>query len=138
MKSLLFKVEYESWSAQLQLPATATLEALASAILDAVGFEMDHCFGFYNNLKNPYRSDEEYSLFVDIGESDNPRAKGVKTTPISEAFAPEKVMIFVFDYGDDWWFRLTCTAEQEGRSFRKPKILSTIGTPPVQYPHFDE
>ncbi len=138
MKSLLFKVEYGDWSAELQLPATATLENLACAIIDAVGFNMDHCFGFYDNLEYPYHSEEEYSLFADLGDDEEENNPGVQKTRIDSVFTPEKTMIFLFDYGDDWWFLLTCTGEAEVRTFKRPKLLSTTGTPPEQYPDWEE
>lgn len=138
MKSLTFKVEYDNWNAELQLPAAATLEDLASAIINAVGFDMDHAFGFYNNLRNPYRSTEEYTLFSDIGEDAKEGNTGVQSTRIDSVFTPKKTMIFLFDYGDDWWFLLTCTGETEGRAFKRPKLLSSTGKPPVQYPDWED
>ncbi|MCW1923054.1 plasmid pRiA4b ORF-3 family protein [Luteolibacter arcticus] len=138
MKSLLFKIEHGDWNAELQLPATGTLESLAYAIIEAVGFDMDHCFGFYDNLKNTHRSKEEYTLFADIGEEAKDGDSGVKTTLVDAVFRPKKKMLFLFDYGDDWMFLVTCTGEAEGRAFKRPKLLATSGTPPVQYPDWDE
>jgi hypothetical protein len=43
-----------------------TLENLAEAIVRAFDFELDHAFGFYDNLNNPYQSTEVYELFVDL------------------------------------------------------------------------
>jgi hypothetical protein len=48
-------------------------------------------------------------------------------------------MLFHFDYGDDWHFIVTCVKTEETKSqFRKPKILEKQGTPPEQYPDYDE
>ncbi|MFV0338254.1 MAG: hypothetical protein ACK5LK_08450 [Chthoniobacterales bacterium] len=47
-------------------------------------------------------------------------------------------MIFLFDYGDDWMFLVTCTKEEETRAFRKPKVLSKKGQAPEQYPDYEE
>ncbi|MFT4177759.1 MAG: hypothetical protein QM627_14065 [Luteolibacter sp.] len=138
MKSLIFKVSYDEWNAELQLSASATLESLAATILDAAGFAMDHCFGFYDNLEYPYHSNEEYTLFADMGEADKPEDTGVRNTRIESVFTPGKTMIFLFDYGDDWWFPVTCMGEAESRAFKKPKILSTTGTPPEQYPDYED
>ncbi len=139
MKSLHFKVEQEDWSAELQLPANSTLEDLAAAILAAAKFEMDHAYGFHDNLKNPYRSTEEYTLFVDMGEERHVETDtGVQTTRIDSVFKAKKKMLFHFDYGDDWFFLLTCTGEEEGKAFKKPKTLKTTGAPPEQYPDWDE
>lgn len=47
--------------------------------------------------------------------------------------------VFHFDYGDDWFFLVTCTAVKES-SAKRPfkKIVTTCGTAPEQYPEFDE
>lgn len=138
MKSLLFKVEHGEWSAELQLPANETLETLAEAIIEAVGFDMDHCYGFYNNLKRHFNSTEQYSLFADIGEECKAGDTGVQGTGIAEVFQPKKKMLFLFDYGDDWMFPVTCTGEAETKTFKRPKLLSTSGEPPEQYPEYEE
>ena len=82
----------------------------------------------------PNRSNEEYTLFADIGEEVKEGDIGVETTPIINAFQPGKKMTFLFDYGDSWMFLVTCTEEVEMRAFKRPKILSTVGKPPEQYP----
>ena len=138
MKSLLFKVEHGDWSAELQIPATYVLGDLAHAIIEAVGFDMDHAYGFYDNLKNPYRSKEEFTLFADMGEEAKRGDLGGEHMPIDAVFKPKKKMLFIFDYGDDWRFVVTCTGEVVSTSFKRPKLLSAIGTPPVQYPDGDE
>lgn len=138
MKSLLFQVQHGDWSAELNLTPQTVLQDLAGVIIEAAGFEFDHAFGFYDNLKNPYRSKEEYTLFADMGEEAKEGDRGVETTPVGEVFQPGKKMLFLFDYGDDWMFLVTCTGESETKLFKRPKILATTGTPPVQYPDWDE
>ncbi len=138
MKTLLFKVEHAGWSADLQLPANYTLDDLAHAIIEAVGFDMDHCYGFYNNLKRHFDSTEEYTLFSDIGEECKDSDTGVQGTCIADVFQPKKKMLFLFDYGDDWIFPVTCTGEAESKPFKRPKLLSTTGEPPEQYPELEE
>lgn len=46
MKSLTFHIEHGDWSVDLQIPAIDTLAALAETIINAVGFDMDHCYGY--------------------------------------------------------------------------------------------
>ena len=136
---LTFKIEHGDFSATIIQPADQTLEMLAESILDSVGFDMDHAFGFHDNLKNPYRSNEEYTLFADMGEEVKGGDTGVRTTPLSQVFRPRKKMLFHFDYGDDWHFLVTCVKEEETNSkFRNPKILDKTGTPPEQYPDYEE
>lgn len=138
MNTLLFKIKHGDWSAELQLPVTSTLADLAETIIRAVGFDMDHCYGFYNNLKRHFDSTEEYTLFADIGEDSKDDDTGVENTRIDAVFAPKKKMLFLFDYGDDWMFQVTCTGEVESRPFRRAKVLSTTGEPPEQYPDWED
>src|SRR6187397_3024020 len=54
----------------IELPSSGSLEDLAAAIVSAFGFDFDHAFGFYSNLKGDYyRSEERYELFADLGEA---------------------------------------------------------------------
>lgn len=102
-----------------------------------MGFDFDHAFEFCDNLKNPYASKERYTLFADLGEeADDP---GVQRTRVSQVFHPQRRMIFHFDYGDDWFFLVTCTAVKPSKARRRfLKILSISGTRPQQYPGDDE
>ncbi|RRJ94718.1 hypothetical protein Ga0100231_010560 [Opitutaceae bacterium TAV4] len=132
MQEYHFKIQYDDFSAELTVGGDQSLYALAQLIIKAVGFDFDHAFQFCDNLKNPYRSEECYTLFADMGEGDeNP---GVKKTRVSEVFRPRRKMIFHFDYGDDWFFLVTCTTVKESAAKRPfKKIVSTQGTPPTQY-----
>ncbi len=133
MQEFHFKVQHDTFSAELAVGGDASLFTLAQLIVKAVGFDFDHAFEFCDNVKDPYRSKRRYTLFADMGEdNENP---GVKKTPLSAVFTPRQKMVFHFDYGDDWFFLITCTAVQESagkRAFRK--VISTRGTPPEQYP----
>lgn len=138
MKSLIFHIEHGSWSSVLELPSENTLSDLAHTIIDAAGFDMDHCYGFYEDLGRGHQDAEHYTLFADIGEEVAPVDKGVETTSLDAAFEAEKQMIFLFDYGDDWRFLVTCTKEESGRAFKRPRILATAGTAPIQYPDYQQ
>jgi hypothetical protein len=137
--ALTFLIEHGDFSVTLVHPENHTLEDLAETILKAVDFDMDHCFGFYDKLGRPGETKEEYTLFADIGEEANPGDRGVRTTRLPDVFHPGKKLIFLFDYGDDWRFDVTCKSIEETKSkFRKPKILNPHGTPPVQYEEPDD
>ena len=111
------------------------MEDLAESIIRSVYFDLDHCYGFYDNLKHVTPSKEEYTLFADIGEEVNPWDKGVRTTMLTDVFQPKKKMLFLFDYGDDWRFLITCAKIEETKSmFRRPKILDAKGTRPSNIP----
>jgi hypothetical protein len=68
-----FKVTLTDWQARtrghpyrvLAIPATTSLYDLAFEINESFDFDFDHAFGFFDNLKNPWRSDEQYEIFND-------------------------------------------------------------------------
>lgn len=49
----------------LAVPADLSLYDLAFEINESFDFDFDHAFGFFDNLKNPWRADEQYELFND-------------------------------------------------------------------------
>jgi hypothetical protein len=115
----------------LLVPANASLYRLAEAITDAFEFDFDHAFGFYDNLKNPYRAREGYELFTDLGEPG--RHKGVKKTPVGAVFnTMKKKMLFLFDYGDEWRFvvQLIGTEPHKGK---KIAVVDSFADAPSQY-----
>ena len=127
-------------TAVLAAPAGSTLHDLAMAILKAMSFDSDHAFGFFDNLKNTYSSKESYTLFADYGQEEDESAKGVMETLIVDAFPKKKKkLMFLFDYGDDWHFLVTCLGiEEEAKPAESIALVSLTGTPPAQYPNFDE
>jgi len=138
-KFITFLIEHGDFSVTLIHSASDTLRDLAETILLSVNFDEDHCYGFYDNLKNPYKSNEEYTLFADIGEEAKESDTGVGSTGLEGVFKPKKKLLFLFDYGDDWHFIVTCVKIEETTSkARKPKILDPRGTPPEQYPESDD
>ena len=124
----------------IELPSSGSLEDLAAAIVSAFGFDFDHAFGFYSNLKGDYyRSEERYELFADLGEASE-GVRSVRRTKLGTAF-PEvgKTMLFLFDYGDEWLF----TVGLIGLGRREPKatyprVVKRVGEAPPQYPGLEE
>jgi len=120
----------------IELPSSGSLEDLAAAIVSAFGFDFDHAFGFYSNLKGDYyRSEERYELFADLGEEAGEGARSVRRTRLGTAF-PEvgKKMLFLFDYGDEWLF----TVGLIGLGRRETKaaysrVVKQAGEAPPQY-----
>ena len=123
----------------VEIDSGKSLVDLAQAIVRAFDFEFDHAFGFYSGLDRGRPSDAwpRYELFADMGESD---ALSVKKTRISEGFpAVGHSLIFLFDYGDDWLFRVELTGTGErAPGARYPKILAKVGTSPDQYAPWEE
>src|SRR5260370_7344086 len=91
----------------IEIASSLSLYRLAKAIVTAYDFDFDHCFGFYPNTNRAkvLRATPAYELFADIGEETD--ALSVKRTAVAAAFRqPNRTMLFLFDYGDGWLFRL--------------------------------
>jgi len=121
----------------IEIEASKSLYRLAEAIVSAFGFDFDHAFGFYSGLTDAamFRVGPKYELFADMGEAD-PGVFGVKKTKVAQAFpAIGHTMLFLFDYGDEWHFKvkLTNTAKKIAK-VRYPRIVASRGEAPEQYP----
>lgn len=116
-----------------------TLENLAEAIVDSWDFDLDHAYGFFGNLENPYDSEERYELFADLGEDFDSDSGSVRKTRIENVFLQGKKMLFLFDYGDEWLFLAECTEVKPSTSGgRLPVIVARTGDSPEQYPDTED
>ena len=140
MNTYTFTIKHaDGYEAVIVISGSINLYGLAEHIIDTIGFDFDHPFGFYDNRRNPYASKERYTLFADMEDVEDDGEPGVNRTFIEEVFQKGKRMLFLFDYGDDWRFDLTCTNVEPAESKRKiRKSLSEVGRAPVQYPDFEE
>jgi pRiA4b ORF-3-like protein len=125
----------------IEVGASTSLYRLAEAITNAFGFDFDHAFGFYSGLTPAKltRVDPRYELFADMGEAD-PGVISVKKTKVARAFpAIGHTLIFLFDYGDEWRFRVSLKeAGTKLPRVRYPRIVTIRGNAPPQYPDPDE
>jgi hypothetical protein len=138
MQEYHFTIQHDRFAAEIAVSGDCSLYGFAQLIIKAVGFDFDHAFEFCDNLKDPDQSKERYTLFADLGEAEA-GDRSVKKTRIPAVFHPKKKMLFHFDYGDDWFFPVTCTAVKESVAKRPfKKVIATRGNPPVQYPDFEE
>ena len=120
----------------IEIDSAKSLAKLAEAIVGAFDFEFDHAFGFYAEMEGRavMRGRPAYELFADMGEATKTRS--VKKTKVAEAFAEVgRAMTFLFDYGDEWMFRVEVTAlgRKEPKA-RYPRVLAKAGPSPAQYP----
>lgn len=139
MKEYHFTIQWEDFTAGAVLTGEWTLFEFAEFILDkALWFDLDHAFEFCDNFENPYQSKERYTLFADMEDSEE-EDPGVKGTMVSQVFTAGKRMAFLFDYGDDWRFAVTCTAVLESTGKRRSrKVVMVVGERPEQYPDREE
>ncbi|ANY85221.1 hypothetical protein BB934_44370 (plasmid) [Microvirga ossetica] len=125
---------------EIEVESRKTLSNLAEAIVHAFGFEFDHAFGFYSKLtgQDVMRSQPKYELFADMGEATE--AKSVEKSRIVDAFPDVgHIMLFMFDYGDDWRFVVeVIRLGQKAAKTRYPKVLKKVGKAPEQYGNWDD
>jgi hypothetical protein len=113
-----------------------TMYDLAEAILESFDFDNDHAFGFYDSMKDIYRSVEAYELFTDMGESYG--FQGVKKTKIQNVYELKKKMLFFYDYGDSWRFITECTAIKQTGEKDITEVIKSMGEAPEQYPDWED
>lgn len=125
----------------IEIEGSKSLYQLAAAITSAFGFDFDHAFGFYSGLTPAamMRTHPKYELFTDMGEP-TPGALGVKKVKVANVFADiGHAMLFLFDYGDEWVFRVRLMAKgQRVPKVRYPQVVATRGEAPEQYPDPDD
>jgi hypothetical protein len=125
----------------IEIEGSKSLYKFAEAIVAAFGFDFDHAFGFYSGLTpaKMLAMNPRYELFADMGDAD-PGVLSVKKTKISQAFpAVAHTMMFLFDYGDDWHFRVSLSGPgKKGGKARYPRVVAARGEAPAQYPDADD
>jgi hypothetical protein len=119
----------------IEIASDQSLFELAQVITRAFGFDFEHAFGFFNRLAGRvFGSPVRYELFAD--EEAGGEARSVHQGTIAQAFPrTNSKMLFVYDYGDEWRFRV------EVRHIRKlppdsavPRVTAEVGKAPEQYP----
>jgi hypothetical protein len=131
--TFIFRVALQGSAAiyrDIEIDSAKSLYALAEAVVSSVNFDFDHAFGFYTGLTpaRMHKTFPKYELFADMGDA-APGVLGVKKTGISQAF-PEvgHTMLFLFDYGEDWLFRVILRAVgKKAAKTRYPRIVATHG-----------
>src|SRR5919202_5474702 len=112
----------------IEIESSRSLYDLAAAIVRAFDFDFDHAFGFYSKLGDyVFDSPVRYELFADLDGGSESRS--AKRTKVAQAF-PDlgSSMQFLFDYGDEWRFRVEVTGlGAKTPQTRYPKILKTVG-----------
>jgi len=122
----VFKVSLGRIWRKIAIPGDQTLDALASAILNAVEFDHDHLYEFeYQNrfgaserVNHPYMDEGPWTSEVLVG--DVPLRAG-------------QTMTFVFDFGDWWEFDVTLECVDPDMVIEEPVVLEKHGESPDQY-----
>jgi hypothetical protein len=117
---------------RLAVPPGTSLDQLAGEILSAFKLDDDHLYDFRyrdqrgrNRVYNHPDSDEGPStLDVAVRETD---------------LALKGEMVFTFDYGDDWQFKVRLERVEAGPCrLRRAQVIESAGKAPPQYPPYEE
>ncbi len=132
---ITFKVWPQGWGREcwrlITMQETETLATLATAIMDAFAFEDDtHLYEFIFKGKawHPDRV-----AFVHP-ESDGKKADKIKIQALQ--LVPKQRFVFLFDFGDEWYFELRVDGVVEGGE--EGILVSGRGEPPLQYPDLQD
>lgn len=123
----------------IEIEGTASLHDLAEAITGAFGFDFDHAFGFFSRLTGRvFESPVRYELFDD--EAASGTSRGVRRTTVARVFPRlGSKMLFLFDYGDEWRFRIEMVGRGEAAARTAyPQVVASVGEAPEQYPDPEE
>ena len=125
---------------EIVISGEASLYKLAEVINQVYGLDFDHAFGFYDNIEDIDKSKTVYELFKDMGDPSVDHARSVKKSKVTDAFDRDgKVFAFLFDYGDEWIFkveRISAEVREAPKAFWK--LLKSKGEAPEQYPAEEE
>ncbi|MEW6619031.1 MAG: plasmid pRiA4b ORF-3 family protein [bacterium] len=129
----IFKVSLRNVWRLIAIPGENDLQSLSNIILKTFNFDFDHlyCFTYRNrfgvsiNVNHPYM--EEEPLLADeviIGDLD---------------IKPGTTMTYLYDFGDNWKFDVKLERiDPVDPKIKSPIILESHGSPPQQYPIWDE
>ena len=126
-----FKVSLGQIWRRIVIPAEATLEDLATAILNSVDFDFDHLYvfeysdrmGIFHSVHHSYMDERPHVTEVRIG--DVPIHVGQK-------------MKFIYDFGDWWEFDIILEHVDPEKHVAHAEIVEEHGAPPPQYGEVDE
>jgi hypothetical protein len=128
----IFRVSLRNAWRRIAISAQLTLAELSQKILQAFEFDSDHLDMFvYRNaigrqveVHHPYADQPPHTNQVKIGD-----------LPLSEGSS----MTYIFDFGDWWEFAVVLESiQKEDKRTRYSAIIESHGTPPEQYPDWDE
>jgi hypothetical protein len=144
----VFKVSLEKASCKLGVPSNLSLEELAHGILNVFDFDSDHLYEFsYKNQSGLEEridcprfdlfgnSEEDYDDFDDDDEELTTDKCSVSYLPLYKGMT----FTFLFDFGDNWEFKIQVLQMPSPElHFDDLTVLEKKGTPPEQYPDYDE
>lgn len=115
---------------RLAIPGEASLDTLASAILNAFEFSHDHLYCFTYETRVGTQQCINHSFM-----SEGPWTSGTRVGELP--LRRGQTMIFLFDFGDQWEFELELERVDLDMTLAHPEVLESRGESPEQYPRWD-
>ncbi len=117
---------------------SSNLDKLAEMVTTAFDFDMDHLYDFSDNIKRN-KVTEKYKIYFE-DEDEDINAPYTDNIIISQIFDIKKKMIFLFDYGDMWYFVIQCKEIREPRKSENkfPYAFNIKGEAPEQYSDYED
>jgi hypothetical protein len=123
----------EVWEGTIEIDSLSTLEDLHFALQDILNFDNDHMYEFYvsrtERSRDPIRYDDENELVYSVTLED--------LYPLEK----NKKLFYLFDYGDNWLFKITKSrkkAQEPVQGIKYPRLVEEVGIKPEQYPSWEE
>jgi|GEM_PF-1698276 len=118
-------------SRTIALPVSGTLDDLHHQIQGAFGFDNDHLYGFYLNLRDPYQGKQYFDPRTSPGWADGYPSDA--TTIASLNLYEGQRLLYVFDFGDNWQFLVTVFRHLPNEKNAKARVVEKVGKAPKQY-----
>ena len=129
-------------SRTIQMRGNQTLERLHLAIFEAFDRDDEHLYEFQFGRKPQERGAPRYTCPDGLDEIDvslRPTGITTKTTLDSLSLKEKQSFWYWFDFGDDWWHKITVLAvKEDAPPGDYPKVTERVGDSPPQYPGDDE
>lgn len=122
-----------------------TLDKLHEALFKAFDRYDCHLYEFSFGSDQPYdEKSERYGIPMNDGDlplfGESKLHNALKTSLASLELKPGDVFYYLFDFGDDWWHRITVeNVDMPAKTGRRyPLLVEKRGESPDQYEEFDE
>ncbi len=113
-----------------------SLYTLAKTIVRSFDFCFDHCFGFYDNLRDWTKSRSCYDVLDDLEirlfDDESELRPGVKNVRVREVFKETgQKMLLIFNYRDEWQFIVKLEEIKNAENMNgSPELLGSYGNVP--------
>jgi hypothetical protein len=124
-------------SRTIQIPANQTLDDLHGIIFEAFDRCDEHMYQFEFGGKRRHDPNARHYTLPEALEDEEDQETTARIGSLG--LKPKDVFFYWFDFGDDWWHKLTVVAIGENvPEGSYPKITKRVGESPPQYPYQED